>query len=73
MEDNSKTTLREFINELEKLSDGGKNDNLEVGVLSYYDEEFCPLENVCVDEYYPKEELDTDSPEHPTKCIMIQY
>ena len=72
MTDNSNITLREFINELEKLSDGGKNDSLEVGVLSY-DDEFCPIEYVGVDEYYPKEELDTDSPEHPTQCIMIRY
>ena len=66
------TTLREFINMLEELSEGGKNDNLEVGV-EYNDEEFRPIQWFGVDEYYPSEELEENNPQHPTKCIMIQY
>ena len=72
MTNKDKYTLREFINELEKLSDGGKNDNLEVGVQGY-DDIFFPVQWFGVDEYYPKEELDEDNPQHPTKCILIQY
>lgn len=67
-----KTTLREFISRLEELSDGGKNDNLEVGVQGY-DDEFCPIQWFGVDKYYPIEEIEENNPQHPTKCIMIQY
>lgn len=70
--DKNNYTLREFINELEQLSDGGKNDNLEVVVLNY-DDEFFPIGWFGIDEYYPKDELDENNPQHPTKCIMIQY
>ena len=68
----NKITLREFINKLEKLSDGGKNDNLEVGVQNS-DDEFCSIGWFGVDEYYPLEEIEENNPQHPTKCIMIQY
>ena len=67
-----KTTLREFINELEKISDGGKNDNLEVGIQNS-DDEFCPIGWFGVDKYYPTEEIEEENPQHPTKCVMIQY
>ena len=72
MKSKDKTTLRQFINKLEKLSDGGKNDDLEVMTLNYDDEAY-PLGWFGIDTYYPQEEIDENNPVHGTKCIMIQY
>ncbi len=66
-----KLSLREFINSLEKLSDGGKNDNLEVLVKSN-DEELLPISWFGIDNYYPIEEIEEMNPQHPTKCVEIE-
>lgn len=66
-----KLTLREFINELEKLSEGGKNDNLEVLVKST-DEELLSISWFGIDHYYPIEEIEDMNPQHPTKCVGIE-
>lgn len=66
-----KTTLREFITELEKLADNGKNDNIPVVYLD--------ADDVCYDigwygikEVYPQEEIDECNPIHGQKCLVIQ-
>jgi hypothetical protein len=59
-------TLRELINELERLSEAGKNDNLEIGVESSDDTFFIPIKQIVVGEYYSEHE-------NPIKCIMIKY
>ena len=53
--------LREFISRLEELSDGGKNDNLEVGIESP-DDEFCPVQWFGIAEYFPQEEIEENNP-----------
>ena len=64
------TTLREFIQDLEKLSDNGKNDNLRV-VLKNNDEECYDLNWYGIDEIYPLDEIEDNNPIHGEKCIMI--
>lgn len=49
--------LRETINYLEKLSDGGKNDNLYVGIVDRHD--MCSsIKNIYISKFYPFEEED---------------
>lgn len=64
------TTLREFIQGLEELSDNGKNDNLRV-VLKNNDEECYDLNWYGIDEVYPLDEIEDNNPIHAEKCIMI--
>lgn len=64
------TTLREFIQGLEELSENGKNDNLRV-VLKNNDEECYDLNWYGIDEVYPLDEIEDNNPIHGEKCIMI--
>ena len=65
-------TLREYITALEELSEGGKNDSLEVGVM-VTDEEYCEVNQVHIGTWYPQEEIDSGDLQHPTKCVMIEF
>ena len=65
------TTLREFISELEKLSENGRNDNLRV-VLKNNDEECSNLNWYGIDYVYPIEEIEESNPIHGEKCLMIE-
>lgn len=67
---NEYTTLREFIQGLEELSDNGKNDNLRV-VLKNNDEECYDLNWYGIDEVYPLDEIEDNNPIHGEKCIII--
>lgn len=67
---NEYTTLREFIQGLEELSDNGKNDNLRV-VLKNNDEECYDLNWYGIDEVYPLNEIEDNNPIHGEKCIII--
>lgn len=64
-------TLREFIRTLEELSEGGKNDNLEVGVM-ISDEDYCCVEQVHIGTCYPGDDIDIMNLQHPTTCLMIE-
>lgn len=44
-----KSTLREVINRLEQLSDGGKNDNCHVVVSQPDILSAGPIEDICID------------------------
>ena len=65
------TTLREFISELEKLSENGRNDNLRV-VLKNNDEECYDLNWYGIDYVYPIEEIEENNLIHGEKCLMIE-
>lgn len=46
--------LRELITQLEKLSDKGKNDNLDIGIVDKY--YMCSsVKNIYIDTFYPFE------------------
>ena len=66
-----KTTLREFINKLEKISDNGKNDNVRVVTMNYDDECF-DIEWYGIDNVFPQEELEEGNPQNGEKCLVIQ-
>lgn len=65
------TTLREFISELERLSEKGRNDNLRV-VLKNNDEECSDLNWYGIDYVYPIKEIEENNPIHGVKCLMIE-
>jgi len=65
------TTLREFINILEKLSENGKYDNIRV-VLMNNDEECIDIEWYGIDNVFPQEELEEMNPQNGEKCLVIQ-
>ena len=65
------TTLREFINSLEKMSEDGKYDNVRVVTMNY-DDECYDIEWYGVDDVYPKEEIEENNPIHGEKCLVIQ-
>lgn len=49
--------LRELINQLEKLSDEGKNDNLDVLMVDRHD--MCSsIKKIYISKFYPFEEKD---------------
>ena len=66
-----KTTLREFINKLEEISDNGKNDNIRVVTMDY-DEECIDIEWYGIDNVFPQEELEEANPQNGEKCLVIQ-
>ena len=58
-----KTTLREFINKLEKLSENGKYDNDECYDIGWYG----------FDTVYPQNEVEENNPQNGEKCFIIQF
>ena len=65
------TTLREFINRLERLSENGKYDNIRVVTMNY-DDKCYDIGWYGVDDVYPQEEIEEDNPIHGEKCLVIQ-
>lgn len=65
------TTLREFINSLERLSENGKYDNIRVVTMNY-DDECSDIGWYGVDDVYPIEELEECNPQNGEKCLVIQ-
>ena len=65
------TTLREFINRLERMSENGKYDNIRVVTMNN-DDECLDIEWYGVDDVYPIEELEENSPQNGEKCLVIQ-
>ena len=65
------TTLREFINILEKLSDDGKYDNIHVVIMNN-DDECLDIGWYGIDDVYPIEELEENNPQNGEKCLVIQ-
>lgn len=49
--------LGEALTLLQKLSDGGKNDNLDIGVVDREDM-YTSIKTICIDKFYPFEEKD---------------
>ena len=66
-----KTTLREFIYELEKLSENGKYDNLRVMTMDS-DDECYDIGWYGIDTMYPQEEIEENNPQNGEKCFIIQ-
>ena len=65
------TTLREFINSLERLSENGKYDNIRVVTMNNDDECF-DIKWYGVDDVYLIEELEENSPQNGEKCLVIE-
>ena len=65
------TTLREFINILERLSENGKYDNIRV-VTKDYDDKCIDIGWYGVDDVYPIEELEECNPQNGEKCLVIE-
>lgn len=70
--ENKKATLREFITELEKLTENGKYDDVPV-CIDDMDDNARPIAWYGIDDCYPLEELEENNPQHPTKILLIQY
>lgn len=66
-----KTTLREFINYLEELSDHGKYDDIRVVTMDS-DDECDDIGWYGFDTVYPQEEIDECNPQNGEKCFVIQ-
>lgn len=49
--------LRDTINLLEKLSDEGKNDNLDIGIVDKYDV-YSSIKNIYISKFYPFDDND---------------
>ena len=65
------TTLREFIDKLEKLSENGKYDNLRVMTMDY-DDECYDIGWYGIDTMYPQNEVEENNPQNGEKCLIIQ-
>ena len=66
-----KTTLREFINNLERLSENGKYDNISV-VTQDSDDECYNIGWYGIEDVFPQEELYENNPQNGEKCLVIQ-
>ena len=64
--------LRELINELEKLSENGKNDNIKVALLDYNDIAQA-IGWIGIDTVYPTEEIEECNPQNGEKMVLIQF
>ena len=66
-----RTTLREFIDKLEKLSENGKYDNVSV-VTQDYDDECYDIGWYGIEEVFLQEELEENNPQNGEKFLVIQ-
>lgn len=65
------TTLREFINELESLTENGKYDNIRVVTMDN-DDECYDIGWFGFDTIYTREEIEECNPQNGEKCLVIQ-
>ena len=64
-------TLREFINDLERLSENGKYDNTNVVIMDN-DDECHDIGWYGFETVYPSEEIEECNLQNGEKCFVIQ-